>query len=111
MEWQDKKHHNHMVASCPCWKCHVFRLAGLLSGGKLGERESRGNQLDSKLSAKLELSHPAIVAETATPLAHNSRLLILRVLLVGSFMGILVVFIVTQGLPSIINTPGSGVSL
>jgi len=110
MEWQDKKHHNHMVASCPCWKCHVFRLAGLLSGGKLGERESRGNQLDSKLSAELELSHPAIVAETATALAHSRRWLILGVVLVGSFMAILDVFIVTQGLPSIKTTLGAGVS-
>ncbi len=110
MEWLDKKHHNHMVASCPCWKCHVFRLAGLLSGGKLGERESRGNQLDSKLSAELELSHPAIVAETATALAHRRRWLILGVVLVGSFMAILDVFIVTQGLPSIKTTLGAGVS-
>ncbi len=110
MEWLDKKHHNHMVASCPCWKCHVFRLAGLLSGGKLGERESRGNQLDSKLSAELELSHPAIVAETATALAHRRRWLILGVVLVGSFMAILDVFIVTQGLPSIRTTLGAGVS-
>jgi len=110
MEWLDKKHHNHMVASCPCWKCHVFRLAGLLSGGKLGERESRGDQLDSKLSAELELSHPAIVAETATALAHSRRWLILGVVLVGSFMAILDVFIVTQGLPSIRTTLGAGVS-
>ena len=110
MEWLDKKHHNHLVASCPCWKCQLFRLAGLLSGGKLGERESRGNQLDSKLSAELELSHPAIVAETATTLAHHRRWLILGVVLVGSFMAILDVFIVTQGLPSIKTTLGAGVS-
>jgi len=110
MEWQDKKHHNHMVASCLCWKCQVFTLAGLLSGGKVGERESRVNQLDSKLSAELELSHPAIVAETATALAHRRRWLILGVVLVGSFMAILDVFIVTQGLPSIKTTLGAGVS-
>src|SRR5260370_10766173 len=110
MEWQDKNHHTHMVASCPCWKCHVFRLAGLLSGGKLGERESRGNQLDSKLSAKLELSHPAIVAETATALAHSRRWLTLWVVLVGSIIAILAGVYLSQSLPSLTTTLAAGSS-
>lgn len=110
MEWLDKRGYSHLVASCHCWKCHVFRLAGLVSGGRLGESGSRDDQRDSKPSAELELARPAMVAETAAALALRRRWLILGVVLVGSFMAILDVFIVTQGLPSIKTTLGAGVS-
>jgi EmrB/QacA subfamily drug resistance transporter len=50
------------------------------------------------------------VAETAAALALRRRWLILGVVLVGSFMAILDVFIVTQGLPSIKTTLGAGVA-
>jgi len=57
----------------------------------------------------LELPRPRAV-ETAAALALRRRWLILGVVLVGSFMAVLDVFIVTQGLPSIRTTLGAGVS-
>src|SRR2546425_1324386 len=110
MEWLDKKGISHPVASCHCWRCHVFRLTGLVSGGRLVESESRLDLGSSKFSTKLELPQPARVAETATALALRRRWLILGVVLVGSFMAILDVFIVTQGLPSIKTSLGAGVA-
>src|SRR5438309_10794856 len=110
MEWLDKKGISHRVALCPCWKCHGFRLVGLASGGRLGESGSRFDPGSSKFSTKLELPQPARVAETATVLALRRRWLILGVVLVGSFMAILDVFIVTQGLPSIKTSLGAGVA-
>ena len=64
------------------------------------ESESRLDLGSSKLSTELEMPQGARVAETATALAFRRRWLILGVVLVGSFMAILDVFIVTQGLPS-----------
>src|SRR3989449_11205707 len=110
MEWLDKKGISHPVASCHCWRCHVFILTGLASGGRLGESGSRFDPGSSKFSTKLELPQPARVAETATALALRRRWLILGVVLVGSFMAILDVFIVTQGLPSIKTSLGAGVA-
>ena len=110
MEWLDKKGIGHHVASCPCWRCHLFRLIGLVSAGRLGEAGSRFEPQSVKLSTRLELPQPRKRAETAEALALRRRWLILGVVLVGSFMAILDVFIVTQGLPSIKTTLGAGVS-
>src|SRR2546425_8987087 len=110
MEWLDKKGISHPVASCHCWRCHVFRLTGLVSGGRLVESESRLDLGSSKLSTELEMPQGARVAEMATALAFRRRWLILGVVLVGSFMAILDVFIVTQGLPSIKTSLGAGVA-
>src|SRR5256712_4271014 len=110
MEWLDKKGISHPVASCHCWRCHVFRLTGLVSGGRLVETESRLDLGSSKLSTELEVPREARVAETATALAFRRRWLILGVVLVGSFMAVLDVFIVTQGLPSIKTSLGAGVA-
>src|SRR5256712_6288746 len=110
MEWLDEKEINHQVASCPCWRCHLFRLIGLVSAGRLAEAESRFEPRIASLSTRLELPQPARVAETAAALALRRRWLILGVVLVGSFMAVLDVFIVTQGLPSIKTTLGAGVS-
>ncbi len=110
MEWLDKKGHSHHVASCPCTRCNVSRVAGLVSGGTLTESASRLEPQGPSLSTRLELPRPARVAETATALALRRRWLVLGVVLVGSFMAILDVFIVTQGLPSIRTTLGAEVS-
>ena len=100
----------HHVASCPCWRCHLFRLIGLVSAGRLGEAGSRFEPQSVKLSTRLELPQPRKRAETAEAPALRRRWLILGLVLVGSFMAILDVFIVTQGLPSIKTTLGAGVS-
>jgi len=110
MEWLDKKGISHKVASCPCWRCNAFRLTGSVSGGRLGERGSRPDLGPSKLSTELEVPQTARLAETATALALRRRWLILGIVLVGSFMAILDVFIVTQGLPSIKTTLGADVA-
>jgi EmrB/QacA subfamily drug resistance transporter len=110
VEWLDKKGISHQVESCPCWRCHVFRLVGSVSGGNLAERASRLDRGSSKLSTELELPQPARAVETAAALALQGRWLILGVVLVGSFMAILDVFIVTQGLPSIKTSLGAGVA-
>src|SRR5438876_339462 len=110
MEWLDRKGMGHHVASCPCWRCHLFRLIGLVSAGRLAEAESRFEPKSVKLSTRLELPQPRKAAETAEALALRRRWLILGVVLVGSFMAVLDVFIVTQGLPSIKTTLGAGVS-
>ena len=110
MEWLDKKGIGHHLASCSCWRCHLFRLVGLVSAGRLAEAESRFEPQSLSLSTKLELPQPRRAAETAEALALRRRWLILGVVLVGSFMAILDVFIVTQGLPSIKTTLGAGVS-
>ncbi len=44
----DKNGHSHNVASCPCWKCNVFRLVGLASGGRLAEGESKVMRVQSQ---------------------------------------------------------------
>src|SRR5437879_9033354 len=110
MEWLDRKGMGHHVASCPCWRCHLFRLIGLVSAGRLAEAESRFQPQSASLSTRLELPQPARAAETAEALALRRRWLILGIVLVGSFMAVLDVFIVTQGLPSIKITLGAGVS-
>jgi len=109
MEWVDRKGGGHHVASCPCWRCHLFRLVGLASAGRLVENESRIEPRSATLSTRLEVPQPR-AAETVSALAPRSRWLILGVVLVGSFMAVLDVFIVTQGLPSIRTTLGAGVS-
>src|SRR6266849_4669933 len=109
MEWVDKKGLGHHVPSCPCWRCHLFRLVGLASAGRLVESDSRIEPRSVSLSTRLELPQPR-TAETASVLALRSRWLVLGVVLVGSFMAVLDVFIVTQGLPSIRTTLGAGVS-
>ena len=110
MEWLDKKGLGHHTPSCSCLRCHLFRLIGLVSAGRLAEAESRFEPRSASLSTRLELPQPQRVAETAEALALRRRWLILGVVLVGSFMAILDVFIVTQGLPSIKTTLGAGVS-
>jgi EmrB/QacA subfamily drug resistance transporter len=109
MEWVDKKGLGHHVPSCPCWRCHLFRLVGLASAGRLVESDSRIEPRNVSLSTRLELPQPR-KADTASVLALRSRWLVLGVVLVGSFMAVLDVFIVTQGLPSIRTTLGAGVS-
>src|SRR5712692_1488505 len=109
MEWLERKGTGHHIASCPCWRCHLFRLVGLVSAGRLVESESRLEPLGASVSTRVELLQPRAV-ETAAALALRRRWLILGVVLVGSFMAILDVFIVTQGLPSIRTTLGAGVS-
>src|SRR5467141_1465625 len=109
MEWLDRKGTGHRIASCPCWRCHLFRLIGLVSAGRLVESESRLEPLGASVSTRLELPQPRAV-ETADAVALGRRWLILGVVLVGSFMAVLDVFIVTQGLPSIRTTLGAGVS-
>src|SRR5437016_12897592 len=104
MEWLDRKGMGHHVASCPCWRCHLFRLMGLVSAGRLAEAESRFEPQSVKLSTRLELPQPRKAAETAEALALRRRWLILGVVLVGSFMAALDVFIVTQRLPSTTTT-------
>ena len=76
----------------------------------MAESVSRLEPQGSTLSTRLELPQPPAITETATALALRRRWLILGVVLVGSFMAILDVFIVTQGLPSIRTTLGAGVS-
>src|SRR5260370_15125171 len=102
MEWIDGKGIGHHVASCPCWRCHLFRLIGLVSAGRL-ESESRLEPLGASVSTRLELPQSRAV-ETAAALVLRRRWLILGVVLVGSFMAVLDVFIVTQALPSIRTT-------
>lgn len=109
MEWLDKKGLGHHVPSCPCWRCHLFRWVGLTSAGRLGETESRFEPRNASLPTRLEPPRPRTV-ETIAIEAQRSRWLILGVVLVGSFMAVLDVFIVTQGLPSIKSTLGAGVS-
>src|SRR6267143_4666135 len=109
MEWLDRKGTGHHIASCPCWRCHLFRLIGLVSAGRLADSEARHELLGASASTILELPQPRAV-ETAASLALRRRWLILGVVLVGSFMAVLDVFIVTQGLPSIRTTLGAGVS-
>jgi EmrB/QacA subfamily drug resistance transporter len=82
---------------------------GLVSAGRLVESESRLEPIGFSVSTRLELPQPRAV-ETAAALALRRRWLILGVVLVGSFMAVLDVFIVTQGLPSIRTTLGAGVS-
>jgi EmrB/QacA subfamily drug resistance transporter len=109
MEWLDKKGVGHHVPSCPCWRCHFFRLVGLASAGRLVETASRIEPRNASVSTTLEPPRPK-TNETVAIEAPRSRWLILGVVLVGSFMAVLDVFIVTQGLPSIKTTLGAGVS-
>src|SRR5260370_25010015 len=85
MEWLDGKGIGHHVASCPCWRCHLFRLIGRVSAGRLVESESRLELLGASVSTRLELPQPRAV-ETAPALALRSPCLILVVVLAGSFM-------------------------
>jgi len=107
MIWEDGKNVSHDVASCDCSKCHNYRLVSLVSGGRLLEAESTIPIRSPTLSART-VQAPRRVAETVTLPALRRRWLILGVVLVGSFMAILDVFIVTQGLPSIRTTLGAG---
>lgn len=79
----------------------------MVSGGRLLEAESTIPIRSPTLSART-VQAPRRVTETVTIPALRRRWLILGVVLVGSFMAILDVFIVTQGLPSIRTTLGAG---
>src|SRR3989441_6458192 len=89
----------------PRFQTHWVSLRRQIGGKRIQTRPGR-----SKPSTELEVPQEARVAETATALAFRRRWLILGVVLVGSFMAILDVFIVTQGLPSIKATLGAGVA-
>src|SRR5438132_11861405 len=101
MEWLDRKGMGHHVASCPCWRCHLFRLIGLVSAGRLDAAESRFQSQTASLSTRLKLPQPARAAETAEALALRTRWLILGGVLLGSFMAVPDVFVVAHGIPSI----------
>ena len=106
MVWLDKNGVSHNVASCECWRCHIHRLSGLYSGGRIAEHESRLEPQRLNLSTTVQLPRAATEGLLAQPL--RSRWLILGIVLIGSFMAVLDVFIVTQGLPSIKTTLGAG---
>lgn len=106
MVWLDRKGVSHNLASCHCWRCHIHRLTGLISGGRIAEHESRFEPQRLNLSTTIQLPQTATVAEAAQ--AFRSRWLVLGIVLIGSFMAVLDVFIVTQGLPSIKTTLGAG---
>lgn len=106
MVWIDKKGVSHNLASCKCWRCHIHRLAGLVSGGTLAEHDSRLEPQRLNLSTTVQLPRAATEVPSAQSL--RSRWLILGIVLIGSFMAVLDVFIVTQGLPSIKTTLGAG---
>ncbi len=104
--WLDKRGVSHNLASCHCWRCHIHRLTALVSGGRVTEHESRLEPQKLNLSPTIQLPRTATVAEAAQGL--RSRWLVLGIVLIGSFMAVLDVFIVTQGLPSIKATLGAG---
>src|SRR5260370_1443275 len=104
MVWLDKRGVSHNLASCHCWRCHIHRLTGLISSGRLTEPESRLELQNLNLSTTIQAPRTATLAEAAQGL--RSRWLVLGIVLIGSFMAVLDVFIVTQGLPSIKATLG-----
>ncbi|HVH15042.1 MAG TPA: MFS transporter [Candidatus Angelobacter sp.] len=105
MVWLDKRGVSHNLASCHCWRCHIHRLTGLTSGGRIAEHEPRLEPQRLNLSTTIQYPRTATVAESAQ--ASRSRWLVLGIVLIGSFMAVLDVFIVTQGLPSIKTTLGA----
>src|SRR5213594_74832 len=106
MVWLDKRGVSHNLASCHCLRCHIHRLTGLVSGGSIIEHESRLEPQKLSLSTTIQAPRTATLAETSQGL--RSRWLVLGIVLIGSFMAVLDVFIVTQGLPSIKATLGAG---
>src|SRR6266705_376553 len=96
MVWLDKRGVSHNLASCQCWRCHIHVI----------EHESRLEPKNLNLSNTIQAPHTATLAEAAQGL--RSRWLVLGIVLIGSFMAVLDVFIVTQGLPSIKDTLGAG---
>jgi EmrB/QacA subfamily drug resistance transporter len=108
MQWLDSRSVKHHVATCHCWRCSLHRVVGLASGGRLTEPEPMRDMGIRRVSTAAQLLSPAQVVETPAELALRRRWLILGVVLVGAFMGILDVFIVIQGLPSIKTTFGAG---
>jgi EmrB/QacA subfamily drug resistance transporter len=108
MQWLDSHNVRHHVATCHCWRCSLHRFVSLASGGKLTEPEPMRDPGILRVSTAHQVLSPARVVETPAELALRRRWLILAVVLVGAFMGILDVFIVIQGLPSIKTTLGAG---
>jgi len=106
MVWLDKRGVSHNLASCHCWRCHIHRLTGLVSGGRITEHESRLEPQKLNLSTTIQVPGTATLGEAAQGL--RSHWLVLGIVLIGSFMAVLDVFIVTQGLPSIKTTLGAG---
>src|SRR2546425_16655 len=104
--WLDKRGVSHNLASCQCWSCHIHGLTGLVSGGRVIEHESRLEPQKLNLSTTIQAPRTATLAGAAQRL--RSRWLVLGIVLIGSFMAVLDVFIVTQGLPSIKTTLGAG---
>ena len=105
MVWLDKKGVSHNVASCHCWRCHVHRLTGIISGGRITEHESSLDSQRLNLSTTVRYPQTAKLEDASQVL--RSRWLVLGIVLIGSFMAVLDVFIVTQGLPSIKTTLGA----
>ena len=105
MVWVDKKGVSHNLASCTCWRCHIHRLSGIVSGGRITEHESELEPQKLSLSSTIQLSRSATVVEAE---AIRNRSLVLSIVLIGAFMATLDAFIVTQGLPSIKTTLGAG---
>src|SRR2546426_3009038 len=104
--WLDKKGVSHNLASCHCWRCHIHRLTGLVSGGRVTEQESRLEPQKLNLSTTIQAPRTATLAEAAQGL--RSRWLVLGIVLIGSFMAVLDVFIVTQGITPLQTTLGAG---
>ena len=105
MVWLDKKGVSHNVASCHCWRCHIHRLTGIISGGRITEHES--SLEPQRLNLSTTVQYPQTAKLTDASQAFRSRWLVLGIVLIGSFMAVLDVFIVTQGLPSIKTTLGA----
>src|SRR3989442_7331029 len=103
MVWLDKRGVSHNLASCQCWRCHIHRLTGLVSGGRVIEHESRLEPKNLNLSNTIQAPHTATLAEAAQGL--RSRWLVLGIVLIGSVMAGLDGFILTPRIPSIKASP------
>src|SRR2546430_14496076 len=84
MVWLDKRGVSHNLASCQCWRCHIHRLTGLASGGRVTERESRVEPQKLSLSTTIQLPRTATLAEVAEGL--RRRWLVLGILLLRSVL-------------------------
>ena len=60
--WLDKKGVSHNLASCHCWRCHIHRLTGLVSGGRVTEQESRLEPQKLNLSTTIQAPRTATLA-------------------------------------------------
>src|SRR2546425_13231401 len=106
MVWLDKRGVSHNLASCHCWRCHIHRLTALVSGGRVTEHESRLEPQKLNLWTTIQLPRTATLAEVAEGL--RSRWLVLGIVLIGSFLAVLDVFILNQTLTSIKASLGGG---